>query len=97
MCVFIALKGHSFYNIAIFVLEVILLLQCVSIQMTQWFGVEKSKIGFQDGGYGGHFGFPIGTILAIFHLHVNLLQHEIFKVKLISIKAYSPQDIISLI
>ena len=28
--------------------------------------VEKSKTGFQDGGYGGHFGFPIGMILAIF-------------------------------
>ena len=40
---------------------------------TVW--VEKSKIGFQDGGYGGHFGFPIGKILAIFHLHVNLLLH----------------------
>ena len=33
------------------------------------------KIGFQAGGYGGHFGFPIGMILAIFHLHVNLLLH----------------------
>ena len=28
--------------------------------------VEKSKIGFQDGGYGGHFGFPIDMILAFF-------------------------------
>ena len=35
--------------------------------------VEKSKTGFQGGGYGGHFGFLIGMILAIFHLHVNLL------------------------
>ena len=35
--------------------------------------VEKSKIGFQDGSYGSHFGFPIGIILAIFHLHINLL------------------------
>ena len=34
---------------------------------------------FQDGGYGGHFGFPIGMILAIFHLHVNLLLHCKFK------------------
>ena len=34
---------------------------------------ETSKIGFQDGGNGGHFGFPIGIILALFHLHVNLL------------------------
>ena len=37
---------------------------------------EKSKIGFQEG---GHFGFPIGTILAIFHLHVNLLLHYKFQ------------------
>ena len=33
---------------------------------TVW--VEKSKIGFQNGGYSGYFGFPIGTILAIFQL-----------------------------
>ena len=26
---------------------------------------ELIKIGFQDGGYGGHFGFLIGMILAI--------------------------------
>ena len=35
--------------------------------------VEKSKIGFQDSDYGDHFLFPIGIILAIFHLHVNPL------------------------
>ena len=27
---------------------------------------KKRKIDFQDGGHGGHLGFPIGTILAIF-------------------------------
>ena len=32
---------------------------------------EKSKTGFQDGGYGGHFGISIGTILATFHLHAS--------------------------
>ena len=26
---------------------------------------EAKKIDFQDGGHGGHLGFPIGTILAI--------------------------------
>ena len=31
---------------------------------------EKRKIGFQDGRHGGHFGFPIGTILTIFDLKV---------------------------
>ena len=29
---------------------------------------EEAKIDFQDGGHGGHLGFPIGTILAIFDL-----------------------------
>ena len=29
---------------------------------------KQLKIDFQDGGHGGHFGFPIGTILAIFDL-----------------------------
>ena len=32
------------------------------------FGSEEAKIDFQDGSHGGHFGFPIGTILAIFDL-----------------------------
>ena len=31
------------------------------------------KIDFQDGGHGGHLGFPIGTILAIFDLQVTLM------------------------
>ena len=29
---------------------------------------KKRKIDFQDGGHGGHLGFPIGTFLAIFDL-----------------------------
>ena len=29
---------------------------------------KKQKIDFQDGCHGGHLGFPIGTILAIFDL-----------------------------
>ena len=38
------------------------------------FGSEKKrKIDFQDGGYGSHLGFPIGTILAIFDLQVTLM------------------------
>ena len=32
---------------------------------------KKQKIDFQDGGHGGHLGFPIGTILAIFDLQVT--------------------------
>ena len=34
---------------------------------------KKRKIDFQDGGHGGHLGFPIGTILAIFDLQVALM------------------------
>ena len=37
------------------------------------------KTGFQDGGYGCHFGFPISMILAYLHLHVNLLLHHKFQ------------------
>ena len=32
---------------------------------------KKRKIDFQDGCHGGHLGFPIGTILAIFDLQVT--------------------------
>ena len=32
---------------------------------------KKRKINFQDGGHGGHLGYPIGTILAIFDLQVT--------------------------
>ena len=32
---------------------------------------KKRTIDFQDGGHGGHLGFPIGTILAIFYLQVT--------------------------
>ena len=32
---------------------------------------KEAKIDFQDGCHGGHLGFPIGTILAIFDLHVT--------------------------
>ena len=32
---------------------------------------EEAKIDFQDGCHGGHLGFPICTILAIFDLQVT--------------------------
>ena len=32
---------------------------------------KKRKIDFQDGGHGGHLGFSIATILAIFDLQVT--------------------------
>ena len=41
---------------------------------------EKQKIEFQDGPHGGHLGFLIGTILAIFDLHVTLMLPTKFQV-----------------
>ena len=34
-------------------------------------GKKMRKIDFQDGGHGGHLGFPIKTLLAIFDLQVT--------------------------
>ena len=42
---------------------------------------KKRKIDFQDGSHGGHLGFPIGTILAIFDLQVTLMLPSKFRVK----------------
>ena len=41
---------------------------------------KKQKIDFQDGCHGGHFGFLIGTNLAIFVLQVTLMLPTLFKV-----------------
>ena len=41
---------------------------------------KKRKIDFQDGGHGGHLGFPIGTILSIFNLQVTLVLPSKFGV-----------------
>ena len=41
---------------------------------------KKRKIDFQDGYHGGHLGFLIGTILAIFALQVTLMLPTKFKV-----------------
>ena len=38
------------------------------------------KIDFQDGGHGGHLGFLIGTILAIFYLQITLMLPSKFGV-----------------
>ena len=57
------------------------------------FWVEKSKTGFQDGGYGGQFGFPNSMVLAIFHLYVNLLLHCNFNlIRLVVSKNMSKTD-----
>ena len=42
---------------------------------------EEAKIDFQDGHHGGHLGFPIGMILAVFDLQVTLLLPTRFQVK----------------
>ena len=41
---------------------------------------NKFKIDFQDSEYGGHLGFPIGTILAIFDLQVTPMLSTKFQV-----------------
>ena len=40
----------------------------------------KRKIDFQDGRDGGHLGFMIGTILAIFDLQVTMMLPTKFRV-----------------
>ena len=47
---------------------------------------EKRKIDFQDGGHGGHLGFPIGMILAIFDLQVTLMLPSKFGVNWLSVQ-----------
>ena len=46
----------------------------LSVQEKKW------KIGFQDGCNGGHLGFPIRMILAIFNLQVSLMIPTKFRV-----------------
>ena len=41
---------------------------------------EKAKNRFQDGCHGGHLGYPIGTILAIFDLQVTPMSPTKFGV-----------------
>ena len=41
---------------------------------------KKRKIDFQDGGHGGHLGFPIGMILTIFNLQVTPMPATKFRV-----------------
>ena len=43
-------------------------------------GEEVNKIDFQDGGHGGHLGFWIRTILAIFELQVTPMLPIKFRV-----------------
>ena len=41
---------------------------------------KKKKKKFQDGGHGGHLGFPIGTILAIFDVQIILILPAKYRV-----------------
>ena len=41
---------------------------------------KRRKIDFQDGCHGGHLGYPIGTILAIFDLQVTPMSPTKFGV-----------------
>ena len=43
---------------------------------------KKQTIDFQDGGHGGHLGYPIVTILAIFYLQVTPMLPTKFRVNL---------------
>ena len=49
-------------------------------QLAFQFRRRSEKIDFQDGGHGGHLGFPIGTILAIFDLQVTLMLPTKYRV-----------------
>ena len=44
------------------------------------FGSGEEEKDFQDGGHGGHLGFQIGTILAIFDLQVTPMLPSKFEV-----------------
>ena len=64
----------------IFDIQVTLML-LTKFQVNWIFGSgEEAKIDFQDGGHGGHFGFPIETILAIFDQSVTLMLPIKFEV-----------------
>ena len=66
--------------LAIFDLQVSLMLP-TKFQFNLPFGSgEEVKIDFQDGGHRGHLGFTIETILAIFHLQVSPMLPTKFQV-----------------
>ena len=44
---------------------------------------EEAKIDFQDGGHGGHLGFLIGMILAIFDVQVTPMLPTKYRVNLL--------------
>ena len=66
--------------LAIFDLQVTLMLPTTFESTGLSVQEKKRKIPFQDGGHGSHLGFPIGTILAIFDLQVTLMLPTKFRV-----------------
>ena len=53
---------------------------------------KKLNIDFQDGGHGGHLGFLIRTILAIFDLQVTLMLPTKFRVKFVCVEVLRPSQ-----
>ena len=41
---------------------------------------KKRKVNFQDGGHGGHLGFPIGTVLTNFYLQITPMLPTKFQI-----------------
>ena len=74
-------SGHLGFPIgtilAIFDLQVTLMLPSkifkIGVNWPDFGSGEEAKNRFSNGGHGGHLGFPIGTILAIFDLQVTLM------------------------
>ena len=66
--------------LAIFDLQVILMLPSKFGVNCPFVQEKKQKIDFQDGRHGGHLGFTIGLILAIFDLQVTLMLPSKFGV-----------------
>ena len=50
--------------------------ESTGLSVQEW----EPKIDFQDGSHGGHLGFQIGMILAIFDLQVTLMLPTKFRV-----------------
>ena len=56
--------------------EVLAILESIGLSVQE----KRRKIDFQDGGHGGHLGFPIGTVLAIFDLEVTQMLRTKYRV-----------------
>ena len=66
--------------LAIFDLQITLMLLASLESIGLWVQEKKRKIDFQDGGHGGYLGLPICMILATFDLQVTLMLRSKFGV-----------------